>query len=150
VTSADTVFGPRRAADDPTRWAPWVAPCPIKAGEVTQKKFKSRVKSRMDQRTRTQLPLLPALLRAVEQQRKDAEERLNAAKNTAAEGRFTAGGREFRHGRQGDSGRVYVTDLTAGRRRDLTHEEEAAFWSWATVEVLRHTGTDRRGTRAAA
>ncbi|MFE5072592.1 hypothetical protein [Streptomyces halstedii] len=28
----------------------------------------------------------------------------------------------------------------AGRRRNLTHEEEAAFWSWATVEVLRHTG----------
>jgi hypothetical protein len=23
---------------------------------------------------------------------------------------------------------------------DITHEESAAFWSWATVEVLRHTG----------
>jgi hypothetical protein len=28
----------RWAADDPARWAPWVAPCPIKASEVTQKK----------------------------------------------------------------------------------------------------------------
>ncbi|WP_406067713.1 site-specific integrase [Streptomyces sp. NBC_01020] len=30
--------------------------------------------------------------------------------------------------------------MATGRRRNLTHEEEAAFWSWATVEVLRHTG----------
>jgi hypothetical protein len=29
---------------------------------------------------------------------------------------------------------------SAGRRRDLTQEESAAFRSWATVEVLRHTG----------
>ena len=46
-----------------------------------EKKARSRVKSRMDQRTRTQLPLLPALLRAVEQQRKDAEERINTARD---------------------------------------------------------------------
>lgn len=130
----------RWAADDPARWATWVAPCPIKAAEVTQKKFKSRVKSRMDQRTRTQLPLLPALLRAVEQQRRDAEQRVNTAKATAAEGRFNAGGQQFRRCRQGESGRVYAVDLATGRRRDLTHEESAAFWSWATVEVLRHTG----------
>ena len=30
--------------------------------------------------------------------------------------------------------------MAAGKRRNLTHEEEAAFWSWATVEILRHTG----------
>jgi hypothetical protein len=29
----------RWAADDPSRWAPWVAPCPVKAAECTQKKF---------------------------------------------------------------------------------------------------------------
>ncbi|MFE5072591.1 hypothetical protein [Streptomyces halstedii] len=56
----------RWAADDPARWAPWVAPCPIKANECATKKSRSGVNSRMDQRTRTQLPLLPALLRAVE------------------------------------------------------------------------------------
>ena len=74
----------RWAADDPARWAPWVAPCPVKAAECTTKKSRSRVKSRMDQRTRTQLPLLPALLRAVEQQRKDAEERISTARGTPA------------------------------------------------------------------
>ena len=82
----------RWAADDPARWSPWVAPCPIRASEVTRKKAQARVKARMDQRTRTQLPLLPALLRAVEQHRKDAEERIATATATPAGGRFTAGG----------------------------------------------------------
>nr|WSX54104.1 hypothetical protein OG409_37445 [Streptomyces sp. NBC_00974] len=27
----------RWAADDPARWAPWVAPCPIKANECATK-----------------------------------------------------------------------------------------------------------------
>ena len=130
----------RWAADDPERWAPWVAPCPIKAAECTQKKFKSRVKSRMDQRTRTQLPLLPALLRAVGQQRKDAEERIAAARDTPAGDVFTAAGQEFQRRRPGQAGRVNVTEVATGKRRNLTHEEEAAFWSWAAVEVLRHTG----------
>ena len=130
----------RWAADDPARWAPWVAPCPVKAAECTQKKFKSRVKSRMDQRTRAQLPLLPALLRAVEQQRKDAAERIATARDTPAEDVFTAAGQEFRRRRPGQAGRVNVTEVATGKRRNLTHEEEAAFWSWATVEVLRHTG----------
>jgi hypothetical protein len=130
----------RWAADDPARWAPWVAPCPVKAAECTQKKFKSRVKSRMDQRTRTQLPLLPALLRAVGQQRKDAEERITAARVTASGDEFTAAGQEFQRRRPGQAGRVNVTEVATGKRRNLTHEEEAAFWSWATVEVLRHTG----------
>ncbi len=130
----------RWAADDPARWAPWVAPCPVKAAECTQKKFKSRVKSRMDQRTRTQLPLLPALLRAVGQQRKDAEERITAARSTLPGNVFTAAGQEFQRRQSGQAGRVNVTEVATGKRRNLTHEEEAAFWSWATVEVLRHTG----------
>jgi Phage integrase family len=130
----------RWAADDPARWAPWVAPCPIRASEVTRKKSQARVKARMDQRTRTQLPLLPALLRAVEQQRKDAEERIDAAMVTPGGARFTAGGQQFQRCREGQSGRVFAIDLATAKRRDLTHDEQAAFWSWATVEVLRHTG----------
>ncbi|AEM88618.1 integrase family protein (plasmid) [Streptomyces violaceusniger Tu 4113] len=130
----------RWAADDPGRWAPWVAPCPIKASECATKKSRSGVKSRMDQRTRTQLPLLPALLRAVDQQRKDAENRITTAGATPAGERFLVAGQEFERCRSGQAHRVYATEVTTGRRRNLTHEEEAGFWSWATVEVLRHTG----------
>ena len=49
----------------------------------------------MDQRTRTQLPLLPSLLRAVQQQRKDAEELITTARDLPAGDRFTAGGQDF-------------------------------------------------------
>ena len=130
----------RWAADDPARWAPWVAPSPVKGSECATKKSRSGVKSRMDQRTRAQLPLLPALLRAVGQQRKDAEERISAARDIQAGGVFSVAGQEFQRCRQGPSGRVYVTEAGTGKRRNLTHEAEAAFWSWATVEVLRATG----------
>ena len=130
----------RWAADDPARWAPWVAPSPVKGAECATKKSGSGVKSRMDQRTRAQLPLLPALLRAVQQQRKDAEERISAARDTQAGDVFSVAGQQFQRCRQGPSGRVYVTETSTGKRRNLTHEDEAAFWSWATVEVLRATG----------
>jgi hypothetical protein len=40
-----------------------VTPCPVKASECATKKSRSGVKSRMDQRTRAQLPLLPTLVR---------------------------------------------------------------------------------------
>ena len=130
----------RWAADDPARWAPWVAPSPVKGAECATKKSRSGVKSRMDQRTRAQLPLLPALLRAVGQQRKDAEERISTARDTPAGGVFTVAGQEFQRCRQGPSGRVYVIEAATGKRRNLTHEDEAAFWSWTTVEILRATG----------
>jgi hypothetical protein len=130
----------RWAIDDPVRWARWATPCPVKASECATKKSRSGVKSRMDQRTRTQLPLLPALLRAVEQQRKAAEHLISTARSTPEGEVFTVDGREFRRCRQGPSGRVYVTELAIGKKRSLTHEEEAAFWSWAAVEVLRATG----------
>jgi hypothetical protein len=94
----------------------------------------------VDQRTRTQLPLLPALLRAVERHRADAEERVNTATATAAGGRFTAAGQELQRCREGESGRVYAIDVATTKRRDLSHEESAAFWSRATVEVSRHIG----------
>ena len=130
----------RWAADDPARWAPWVAPSPVKGAECATKKSRSGVKSRMDQRTRAQLPLLPALLRAVQQQRNDAEERINTARDTQAGDLFSVAGQQFQRCRQGPSGRVYVTETSTGKRRNLTHEDEAAFWSWATVEILRATG----------
>ena len=38
------------------------------------------------------------------------------------------------------TGRVWAEDPDGGRRRDLTFEEHRGFWTWAMVEVLRHTG----------
>ena len=38
------------------------------------------------------------------------------------------------------AGRIWAEDPGTGKRRDLTLEEHRAFWAWAAVEVLRHTG----------
>ena len=57
------------AADDPGRWAAWVAPNPVKETAVALRKTKTQRKSRMDQRTRERLPVMPALLAHVRAQR---------------------------------------------------------------------------------
>jgi hypothetical protein len=49
------------ADDNPARWGPWAVRCPVSASDVSHKKDRSRRKSRMDQRTRERLPVLPAL-----------------------------------------------------------------------------------------
>jgi len=38
------------------------------------------------------------------------------------------------------SGKIFADDPTTSTRRDLSQEEHEAFWTWAAVEVLRHTG----------
>jgi hypothetical protein len=35
---------------------------------------------------------------------------------------------------------IWAGDTATGKRRNLTTEEDRAFWAWATVEVLRATG----------
>lgn len=43
-------------------------------------------------------------------------------------------------GGTGRPGIVYASTPQGGLRRNLTREEADAFWAWAVVEVLRHTG----------
>jgi hypothetical protein len=131
------------ATGDPARWGPWVAPCPIRDTDVAQhKKARSRRKSRMDQRTRERLPILPVLLAAVDTERKATSERLHAARATDPGQLFTAGGLTLRRTAttHASVGRIWAEDPTSSRRRDLGQEERQAFWTWAAVEVLRHTG----------
>ncbi|MGH3275096.1 MAG: tyrosine-type recombinase/integrase [Streptosporangiaceae bacterium] len=130
------------AMDDPARWGPWAAPCPVKAGEIPHKKTAARRKSRMDQRTRERLPLLPALITATGSQRTAAAERLAAAKAAAPGTVFTAGGQTLRRviTARAQTASVWAEDPTSGPRRNLTREEHHAFWAWAAAEVLRMTG----------
>jgi len=130
------------AVDDPARWGPWVAPCPIRDADVSrQKTTRSHRKSRMDQRTRERMPILPVLLTTVDAERTATTERLHAARLTAPGEQFTAG-QTLRRAKtaHASAGRVWAEDPDTGKRRDLTLEEHQAFWTWAAVEVLRHTG----------
>jgi hypothetical protein len=129
------------AAEDPARWAPWAVPCPIRADDVQSRKERSHRKSRMDQRTRERLPVLPALTAHVERARKNAAELLEAAQNTSPGQEFTAAGQRLLRPVLTKPGlRIWVDDPSTGQRRDLTREEDNAFWTWAAVEVLRETG----------
>ena len=139
------------AVDDPSRWAQWAAPCPIRPEEIPHAKELSRRKARMDQRTRERLPVLPVLVRSAEDGRHTAAERLAACAAAAPGQAFTAGGRELRRAvmATGDTARTWAEDPADGRRRDLTLEEHRAFWAWAAIEVLRHTRHQDRGAHRA-
>jgi integrase len=129
----------RWAAEEPARWAKLTAPCPIKASECSLSRERKRLKAAMDQRTRVRLPVLPALVRTAGQQRQATRARLDAALAAAPGQTFEVHGEKLLR-RRADAGRIYVTDLATGQRRDLTFEEERAFWGWAIIEVLRATG----------
>ena len=129
------------ALDDPARWGPWAVPCPVRAGDVQHKKMVSRRKARMDQRTRERLPVLPALAAAVDRARRDSAARLQAARSARPGEPFTAGGQTLRRAQvRRLSPRTWAEDPQTGKRRDLTREEDNAFWAWTAVEVLRMTG----------
>jgi hypothetical protein len=130
------------AVEDPARWAPWVAPCPVGSEEINRRKDKRHRKSRMDARTRERLPVLPVLIRTVDQRRKDAAMLLDAARRTPPGQSFTAAGQTLTRlaPRRSAAAKVWAENPSTSERRDLGREEEYAFWAFAAVEVLRATG----------
>jgi integrase len=132
------------AADDPSRWAPWVAVCPIRDGELTRARSKAAAarKSRMDQRTRERLPVLPTLVAVAENRRARAAQLLAAASDVAPGQEFTAAGEVLRRAARTPetASHLWAEDPATGKRRDLKGEERRAFWACAAVEVLRLTG----------
>jgi hypothetical protein len=130
------------ALDDPSRWARWAVPCPVRPQEITSRKTAQHRKSRMDARTRERLPVLPALVSAIDRQRKDAAALLAAARHAAPGQEFTAAGQTLIRlpVRGGSPLKVWARDPASGKRADLAGEEGYAFWAWAAIEVLRHTG----------
>jgi hypothetical protein len=131
------------AVDDPGRWGPWVAPCPIGAEELSRKKGNRQRKSRMDARTRERLPVLPVVIRSVNERRKTAKALLETARGVEPGDAFSFAGATLARsvvGLRCDTDKVWVDDPVSGKRRDLGREEDHAFWAWAIVEVLRATG----------
>lgn len=130
------------AVEDPGRWAEWAVPCPIKAAECERAKDRRRHKSEMDARTRERLALLPRFVDSVARNRVAAAERLSAARMSEDGAQFAAGGTTLiRVVRPTESGTlIWARDSAHGRLRNLSREESDGFWTWAVVEVLRHTG----------
>jgi integrase len=130
------------AVQDPARWAAWAVPCPIRPSEINVAVQHRHRKAAMDQRTRERLPVLPLLVAGAERRRIEAAERLAAARATRPGQMFHAVGQDIKRldRAYATTHRVWAADPAIGKPRDLTGEDTHAFWSWATVEVLRHTG----------
>ncbi len=137
------------AMEDPT-WAPWAAPSPVRRGDTDGYRNAHRdVVANMHQRVRDRLPQLPTLVRVVDDHRAD-QAALLAAANATPIGE-TLAHRDCGYRRvvpasydkpeyRGVTPPVLVENLATGERINLTDTEDEAFWSWAIVETLRHTG----------
>lgn len=158
------------ALEDPARWAAWAAPSPVDSRDLAgMSKMLKQSRSRMHQRTRELAPLLPRLVDAAAKHRADTVAVLHAATHTQPAATFTAAGQTLRRAvmatnpERGRSrrGLIYVEDPNHepnpeptnepskdardgprrnGQRRNVTLAADRAFWAWALVEVLRHTG----------
>lgn len=135
------------ALTEPGRWARWVAPSPITAAETAgQRRRDHRTKARMQQRTRTLAPLLPALAEAANTQRLQAASLLTAATQVPEGDTFTWSGTTYMrvprtsYYSDGDARPSIQRIGGIGEVLRLHHREESAFWAWAVVEVFRLTG----------
>jgi hypothetical protein len=130
------------AMEEPARWGPWAAPSPVRREDLARVKEIRRRKSRMDQRTRERLPALPALVARVHGQAQASVERLAAGEAAAPGEEFTCRGEVLHRppARSGPTAKTWSEDPVTGDRRDLSGEEDRAFWTWAAIETLRHAG----------
>jgi integrase len=130
------------AMEEPERWAQWAVPSPVSDAEINWARERRRRKARMDQRTRERLPVLPVLTRTAAERKNATARHLQAAIATPP-GEIIEGtsGTLRRAVTPTANGRhVWAEDTAAGKRRNLSYEEEEAFWAFAVIEVLRLTG----------
>lgn len=138
------------AVTEPERWARWAVPCPVRDSELRgHSRRRRRVVERMADRTRQRQPLLPVLAEYADQHHRDLESLLTAAREATPGQEFTHQDRRYqRTNSQHDQHRARaegamparVVDQVTGRIFNVALEEDRAFWEWAIVETLRHSG----------
>jgi site-specific recombinase XerC len=103
----------------------------------------------MDDRTRQRQPLLNTLVEHLENRYGHLRDLLAQAADATGGQTITLEGGTYqrlwsrvdeRRVRLGGLANVRVRDLESGKYINVTHAEDAAFWEWAIVEVLRHSG----------
>ncbi len=138
------------AAEEPERWAAWVAPCPVPPAELRGLGARRRrINERSADRTRQRQPLLPFLVSHVETRYDRARLLLERADKVAEGEVFTHEGIDYRRIRteadrkllrHGDAVPTRVQEIASSRIIHIGTDEEAVFWEWVTVETLRHSG----------
>ncbi|MGW9028293.1 tyrosine-type recombinase/integrase [Streptomyces sp. NPDC055722] len=137
------------AIDEPEQWAEWVVPCPIRPKELKGfARRKREIHQRMADRIRVRQPLLPTLVAHVEGRYEHLTNLLKTARavrlgeHLAHEGhsyRRTDTERDRTWAKSEDEPPVRVTDED-GHVLNVTLAEDTAFWEWAGLEILRHSG----------
>ena len=138
------------AVDEPERWAHWSVPCPIPRSDMrAQGKHQRRTREQTHDTIRTLQPLLPVLVGYVERRYDHWRQVLERAAATAHGEQFTQDGLSYsrilskgdeRLLRDGGEPGVHVRTPQFGRTIDVALYEDAAFWTWAIIETLRHSG----------
>jgi integrase len=136
------------AAED-AYWAQWSATCFLTRDDTRgQMKHKRRVQAGLQQKTRQILPAMPRLLEVVDQQRRRQGELLAQAEQVEPGGEFSFAGVRYTRtilastirGTYKPTGRVWLTNVSTGKREDQTLREDLAFWAWAVVNTFYYTG----------
>ncbi len=137
------------AMEDPT-WATWAAPSPVRRSDlIGMGKARRKTVSEMHQRVRERLPHLSMLVDNAEAHRSGQAQLLAAAKSVPVGQAFQHNGvaylRTIYRSYTKDPSRqktttVLIENIATGERIDVTETEDDAFWTWAIIETLRHTG----------
>jgi integrase len=128
------------AHEDPS-WAQWNVPNPIHKSDVAgQSKAKQRATAAMHQRTRERVAHLPELIEAAERHKDDQAKLRARAEATTIGDTFRHSGNHYRKQTSRQGLRLLVEDMETGDLIDVGKAEADAFWAWAIIETLRHTG----------
>jgi integrase len=121
-------------------WAPWACAPPISRHEVAgYAKLRRKQVARTQQRTRQIAPVLPQLLAQARADRRASAELLATATAAGHGGSISVASDVWTVRRARPTGQVRI-DSATHKSRNLSYEEDAAFWSWALIETFRLTG----------
>lgn len=134
------------ALQDPARWGRWVATSPIGEADLRgYNKTANQRRARMQDRTRSLVPVLPRLVAAAETQLSRSFSLLEETRRLQPGDEFTFDGTRYKRCGEGkryfsSTGLQIAPIELGGKRIDVEKLEAAAFWTWAAIEVLRRTG----------
>ena len=138
------------AAEDPARWGPWAVPCPVRAADIQHPQGEEpRASPGWTSGPGNACPCCP---RSARRRRPGTAGSGRAAcKPAQPPGPASCSPppamtlRRSQLSRRSKP-RTWAEDPETGKRRDLSQEEDKAFWAWAAVEVLRDDRHQGRGT----
>lgn len=131
-------------------WVSWAAPSPVRRDELAgMSKARKKTVSEMHQRVRERLPHLSVLVDSADTHRTEQARLLAAAEDIPIGQIFHHDGVTYlrtnykSYTKDPDRQKattVLLENIATGEQIDVAETEDDAFWTWAIIETLRHTG----------